>query len=337
MSFTKVEGFLKEKGAITIKPYFNDRVENMGLEKYGLALYDGVFHEEQLACLENNGIKRYLTGLNEFAPDVKNIKDPETREARIKEIRIAVADLEKELAANVIEVDDPQFWNKVKLLKPDNDEFWSKITIRCGNEPLFLDPKNDPYDRIKLYAIEAGGFSIVAKSYEDAKSRSKSSKFFLDKFEETVSSKTELKKLRNKALSELQKLYEKNISKLMYVAKIVDIASAQYKKSTPHDVIYDIMDKYITGEGSERSAQRAAQTFLDTCNLDMETLKLKAIVKDALYYKLFMTRTDGFIYYKEKQAMLGRNQAEIVEFLKNPLQEEILVDITKKIEKYWNN
>lgn len=337
MSFTKVEGFLKEKGAITIKPYFNDRVENMGLEKYGLALYDGVFHEEQLACLENNGIKRYLTGLNEFAPDVKNIKDPETREARIKEIRIAVADLEKELAANVIEVDDPQFWNKVKLLKPDNDEFWSKITIRCGNEPLFLDPKNDPYDRIKLYAIEAGGFSIVAKSYEDAKTRSKSSKFFLDKFEETVSSKTELKKLRNKALSELQKLYEKNISKLMYVAKIVDIASAQYKKSTPHDVIYDIMDKYITGEGSERSAQRAAQTFLDTCNLDMETLKLKAIVKDALYYKLFMTRTDGFIYYKEKQAMLGRNQAEIVEFLKNPLQEEILVDITKKIEKYWNN
>jgi hypothetical protein len=337
MSFTKVEGFLKEKGAITIKPYFNDRVENMGLEKYGLALYDGVFHEEQLACLENNGIKRYLTGLNEFAPDVKNIKDPETREARIKEIRIAVADLEKELAANVIEVDDSQFWNKVRLLKPDNDEFWSKITIRCGNEPLFLDPKNDPYDRIKLYAIEAGGFSIVAKSYEDAKSRSKSSKFFLDKFEETVSSKTELKKLRNKALSELQKLYEKNISKLMYVAKIVDIASAQYKKSTPHDVIYDIMDKYITGEGSERSAQRAAQTFLDTCNLDMETLKLKAIVKDALYYKLFMTRTDGFIYYKEKQAMLGRNQAEIVEFLKNPLQEEILVDITKKIEKYWNN
>jgi hypothetical protein len=337
MSFTKVEGFLKEKGAITIKPYFNDRVENMGLEKYGLALYDGVFHEEQLACLENNGIKRYLTGLNEFSPDVKNIKDSEAREARIKEIRTAVAELEKELAANVIELDDPQFWNKVKLLKPDNDEFWSKITIRCGNEPLFLDPKNDPYDRIKLYAIEAGGFSIVAKSYEDAKTRSKASKFFLDKFEETVSSKTELKKLRNKALSELQKLYEKNISKLMYVAKIVDIASAQYKKSTPHDVIYDIMDKYITGEGSERSAQRAAQTFLDTCNLDMETLKLKAIVKDALYYKLLMTRTDGFIYYKEKQAMLGRNQAEIVEFLKNPLQEEILVDITKKIEKYWNN
>jgi hypothetical protein len=97
------------------------------------------------------------------------------------------------------------------------------------------------------------------------------------------------------------------------------------------------MDKYINGEGSERSPQRAAQTFLDACNMDMETLKLKAMVKDAIYYKMFMTRTDGFIYYKEQNAMLGRNQAEIVEFLKSPLNETVLVEITKKVEKYWNN
>ena len=54
------------------------------------------------------------------------------------------------------------FWNKVKLLQPNNAEFWNKITIGCGNEPLYLNPV-DPYDRIKLYAIEAGGFSIVDK------------------------------------------------------------------------------------------------------------------------------------------------------------------------------
>jgi hypothetical protein len=52
---------------------------------------------------------------------------------------------------------------------------------------------------------------------------------------------------------------------------------------------------------------------------------------------MFMTRTDGFIYYKEQNAMLGRNQAEIVEFLKSPLNETVLVEITKKVEKYWNN
>jgi len=32
----------------------------MGLENYGMALYDGVWHEESLACLELNGVKRYV-------------------------------------------------------------------------------------------------------------------------------------------------------------------------------------------------------------------------------------------------------------------------------------
>jgi arsenate reductase-like glutaredoxin family protein len=34
--------------------------------------------------------------------------------------------------------------------------------------------------------------------------------------------------------------------------------------------------------------------------------------------------------------LLGRNQPDVVEYLANPLNEEILVDLTKKVEKYWN-
>jgi hypothetical protein len=61
------------------------------------------------------------------------------REARVKQIREYIADLEKELAANIIDPEDKDFWNKVKLLKPDNAEFWNKnIEIKCGNEPTFL-------------------------------------------------------------------------------------------------------------------------------------------------------------------------------------------------------
>ena len=30
---------------IAIRPYFNPDIENMGLEKYNLNLYDGVYHE----------------------------------------------------------------------------------------------------------------------------------------------------------------------------------------------------------------------------------------------------------------------------------------------------
>jgi len=304
-TLTIVEAAGPKSGPIAIKPFFDPKQSNMGLEQYGLSLYENVFHEEQLACIEANGIKRYITGLNEFAPEVKMIPDPEYRAAKIKDIRNAVSDLEKELAANVIDPADPEFWNKVKMLRPDNDEFWNKITLRCGNTPLYFDPVKDPYDRIKLYAIEAGGFSIVAKSYEDARSRPTPVKFFLDKFEKTATTRTESKKLRNKALAELQKMFDKATTKLMYVAKVVEINSAQYKKSTPNDVLYDNMDVFINGEGSEKNGQRAAQAFLDAAALDMETLKIRAIVKDSTY-------------------------------LKNPLNDEILKDLMTRVEKYWN-
>lgn len=325
-----------KSGNISIKPYFDSSVSNLGLENYGLAIHDGIFHEEQLALIEKNGIRRYITGLNPFAPEVKLIPDEEKKEAKIKEIKVVVSQLEKELASNVIDVDDPEFWNKVKLLKHDNDEFWGKITLRCGNLPVILDPEKDPYDLIKLYAIEAGGFSIVAPSYDSARSMAVPPKFYLDKYINTISTKTEVKKLRNKAISELDKLFNKNINKLFYIAKVVDGNSTSYKKKTPNDVIYDNMDKFINGEGIEKNLKRAAETFNATCELDMETLKIKAIIKDATFYKLIALKSDGFIYHVKTSTLMGKNVSDCIEFLKNPLHDKILLELTKDTEYYWN-
>jgi hypothetical protein len=336
VSFTMVETRTANKfSPIAVKPYFDNSVSNMGLEQYGLSLFDGVTHTEQLACLEKNGVIQYLTGLNEFAPDIK-LMHPEQKAAKIKEIRSAVAELEKELAANVLDIESPTFWNEVKLLRPDNSDFWNKISLSCGNDPVFLDPK-DPFDRIKLYAIEAGGFSLVARSYDEARSRAVPPKFYLDKQQETAGARTEYKKIRNKALAELQKLFDKNSTKLFYIAKAVDTASVQYKKHTPNDIIYDNMDRHINGEGTEGNKERAAQGFLDAAALDMETLKIKAIVKDSVFFKYIINKADGFIYHTKSSGLLGRNVSDVVEFLKNPLNEDILKDLNNSCEKYWNS
>jgi hypothetical protein len=336
-NFTMVEtgkGSVR-KTAIAVRPFFDSRTSNMGLEEYGMTLFDGVTHTEQLACLENNGVTRYITGLNEYAPEIK-LLDPETKESKVRAIREAVAELEKELAANVIEPDDKDFWNKVKLLSPSNTEFWNKIHLACGNDPLYLDPK-DPFDRIKLYAIEAGGFSIVAKSYDDARSKPVPPKFYLDKEEETVMVRTEYKKLRNKALSELQKLFDKNSTKLFYIAKVVDISSTQYRKSTPNDVIYENMDLYINGEGGETNKERAAKSFMEAANMDMETLKIKSIVRDSSFFKYIISKPDGYLYHSKSSSLLGRNVSDVIEYLKNPLNEDILKDLNAACEKYWNS
>ena len=336
--FTMVEinkAATARKTAIAIRPYFDSRMSNMGLETYGQVLFDGVKHQEQLACLEVNGVTRYITGLNEFAPEIKVLPNDD-RAAKIREIRTAVAELEKDLAANVLDIEDKDFWNKVKLLKPDNKDFWNKIDIKCGNEPVFLDPK-DPFDRIKIYAIEAGAFSIIAKSYEDARSKAKPPKFYLDKEEETVMVRTEYKKMRNKALSELQKLFDKNSTKLFYIAKVVDLNSTQYRKSTPNDIIYENMDMYINGEGGETNKERAAKSFIDAVNMDMETLKIKSIVRDSVFFKYIISKADGHIYHAKSNSLLGRNVSDVVEYFKNPLNEDILKDVTASVEKLWNS
>jgi hypothetical protein len=331
----------KSSGVVTIRPYFDPNVQNMGLEQYGLSLWDGVFHEEQLAEININGVRRYVTGLNENAPEIKLLPE-DLKKAKVKEIRRIIMLLEKELATNPIDPklaekeDGVDFYAKVKMFRPDNADLWGQISMRLGNEPIHLDPEQ-PMDLIKICATEAGGFSLVGRSFEDARSRAMPPKFYLDKFQETASTQTEVKKIRNKALAALQDMFDENQVKLLYVAKVADGNSTQYKKSTPNDVIYDNMDKFINGEGVEKSRKRAAMTFLEASRQDMETLKLRSIIKDATYYKFIALKSDGFIYHMKSGEMLGRTTHDVLEFLKNPLHDQTLSVIMKDVEKLWNS
>lgn len=328
--FTKV-------GKINVKPFIDNTKENMGLENYGMAVFPGIYHEEQLASIERHGVERFITGLDEFAPEVQNIKDPEQKAAVIYNIRSVITHLEKLLATNVISIDDDEFWNKVSLLRPDNKEFWGKISIRCGNDPVTLEPGKDPYDLVKFMAIEAGGFDLIAKSHEDGMAKSVAPKFFLDKEVYTVSSRTTYKRLRNKAIGLLDSISNSNVTKLLYITKAIDSSSISYKTHTPADILYDVMDDYINGHGVEANKKKAAEYFILTAELGMETLKLKALVKDASFLKIINLKPDGMLYHTSSSVMLGRNVSDVISFLKSPLNEDLLMKLLKEIEDYWNN
>jgi hypothetical protein len=333
---TIVEKYSQTKvGEISVRPYFTSEMENMGLEKYGMILHDEVYHTEQLTCLEINGVKRYVTGLNEFAPAVKTLPKKE-REAKIKEIRRAVAQLEAELAQNIIDPESPDFWNKVKLLRPDNDKLWSKITMKCGNQTMWLNPAEDPYDLIKIFAIEAGGFSLVASSLEVAKTSNKPPKFYLDKTIETVSTRTEDTKVKNRALASLTNLYDSNPTKLFFLAKSIDGNNTQYIKSMPNDVVYEIMDNYINGHGTESSKKKAATIFHAASKESLEDLKIRCIVRDAKSYNFLSGNPDGFIYHVETGKKLGKQNTDVFAYLKNPVNNELLDDLLERCENYWN-
>lgn len=323
-----------KKRSVSIRPYIDPEHDNMGLQNYGMVLHDGCRQSEPITCIEKHGIKKYITGLDEFSEEILKIKDKELQVAKIKQIRATVVFLEKTLGANEIEADDKDFWSKVKIVRPDNSAFWEKIQVEVSNNPVFLDPEK-PEDLIKICAIEAGGITMVAKSYEDAKNKSAGVKFYLDKYEETASSKTTIIKLQNAAISDLQTLSNEDPTKLFYVAKCVDIDSAQYKRSTPPDIIYGNMDAFIKGKGSERIVKKACDSFSLAVKTSLEELKLKAIVRDGTFYHMIVLKGDGLLYHNESGSMMGRNMQECIHYLKNAINDKVLADLQTAVEKQW--
>ena len=123
----------------------------------------------------------------------------------------------------------------------------------------------------------------------------------------------------------------------MYVSKICDADSVQYVKATPNDVLYENMDQYINGFGAESSKKRAASQFIDVASLSMEELKIRALIKDSLYYRFITTKAGGWIEPIDSGIKLGKTPSECLQFLKNPENEESLMSLLEKVEPYWNS
>ena len=329
------EGRRISADSICIRPYINAKNENMGLENYGLVLHEGTTHKEYLTCIELHGAKRYLNGLDEFAPSVQRIPNEKEKKAVIKSIREKVIYLEKALAGNdTLKVEDEDFWKKVTLLKRDNHDFWGQIFLETGNDLHYLDEK-DPNDLILLSCIEAGGFSEVAPAYEDARSSSYNYRWYLDKKKETSAAKASAKKIKNAAISILDALFNGKPKTLWYVAKCIDSNAAQYKNTTPMDAVYDNMDSYINGQGPERIITVAANNFVEASKLDEETLRIKAVVRDGNFYKFIIHNADKSLYHASSNTKIGRNIEECIQFYKNPANADLWAALEKEVGKYW--
>ena len=69
----------------------------------------------------------------------------------------------------------------------------------------------------------------------------------------------------------------------------------------------------------------------------MEELKIRALVKDCLYYRFLTTKAGGWIEPIDSGIRLGKRPAECLEFLKDPKNEETLLSLLDKVEPYWNS
>ena len=69
----------------------------------------------------------------------------------------------------------------------------------------------------------------------------------------------------------------------------------------------------------------------------MNKANIEALVKDATFFRMITLKPDGMLYHTKTSSLLGRNVADVVEFVKNPLNEDLLVKILAEVESLWNN
>lgn len=346
MSFTTATPRPTQRTGVAIRCYVNPSAENMGLEQYGLSMFEGVSQIEPLGFIEKNGVRRYLTGLNEDAPEILKMPEAE-REAVRKDIRETAAKVHKMLVGGDPIDPSPKnknFWKECALLAPNNDAFWGPdkpypegFTLELDSTGKFLDMEN-PTDILLERAIKAGGYKcLIAASLEDAQKAQSAPKFYLDKLETTAVTNTELRKITNTAKAHLVTLAESDPEKLLIIARNFDPDCTQYKKSTPNNIVYLNMDRGIDGELWEKNKRKAAQTFLDLCKMPAEELHIRSMIKVASVYRFIDAKADGFIYYMEHGTVLGRNVEEVLQFLKNPVHSDILNKLQMKVDAEMNN
>ena len=82
--------------------------------------------------------------------------------------------------------------------------------------------------------------------------------------------------------------------------------------------------------------KRCAKSFIDYTEMSIEDLKIKAIIKDASFYKFITLKPDGMLYETTQSVMLGRNVSDVLEFLKNPTNEDMLDLLMAKVEDVWS-
>lgn len=355
-NYALAESVALKHAKFSIKPLVRKDRPNTGLFEYNMVMHETVKHTDQVYCKADGRVKVYKTGLDETVSDVQTLPDEE-KAAKIASIRRLVARAERELESNY-NVTDPEtkdietvkdFWKDVTVFKSvvpdifDNkgqrvNTYWDELQIELTNEGLILD-ENSVKDMIIMNIIEAGGFGMIANSYEQAMTANMEYKFYLDKRADTSAIEVIDLKIQDKAAAKLFNMSEKDTEKLFYITKLTSTDSLFFKtgkNATPNDVLYKECRRYIDGEtAAERVKTVACEEFVKMADLKLEKLIAKAVLRDLKLMREVIYR-DTDIYHPKSGSILGKNDAEAIEHITSPGNIKLYETMLAQAKKEWN-
>ena len=321
-------------GIVTIKARPTN--DNLGLAENGFTIMPNTSQSEPMICLtREDGSLRYVTGMDEEAKAIRSIEDKDRRAAKILSIRKKVAYLEKAHNGNhepADHLEDPDFWSYVKTFRPDLGDYYSKIRLIYGNDDDYLMPSKNVKDFVIYEAIMAGGFSMIGKDLEDARSRQL--KFYLSVDRRETAKDVSLMRKKNKAGRILDELYEEDTNFMFYLCKVLSPDARSLRQSQSKEVFYAQLQNFIDGK-ADLPVARAVEKFIECAERERDDVTIEALVRDAMFYKSIYER-DKALFDRNTNTNLGRNVFEVVETLKDTTNSDISQKLFKEIkEKYW--
>jgi hypothetical protein len=310
---------------VYIKQYVDDSEFNMGLEKYGMSVFEGENGsgggKEYISYQQTGDTKVYLTGLDTDATSIEQIENEDVREQKIKEIEEVKTYLEKK---------------KKTELNSENESFWKGMYLDI-NKPSIKLNLNDDKDLLTYYIIKGGGYNSVAPSYTEARDSYKTYKFYLHEDDLASKEKVNVTRTKNLAIVELEKMYQEDQSRMFYTSKLILPIFKNYKKSSGSGDLYSNLADFINGVGYDTDIRQKPQEFLDVAKSPLESLKVRAVVAEAIYQGVLRkdSETNGF-YNKHTGTKYPNSPEAMAEFLMSPMNSNELGEIAALIENIWN-
>lgn len=265
------------------------------------------------------GAKRYLTGLDPEVVKYDRSLSEEEKTKKIAEIEETVKRLEQFFGPGTLDATNEKHWSKVKLL----------INRRTTNLDL-TNPKNE----LLFHCIKGRGFDIVSPTLEECELENK--KFYLVEPTEFVEHRVAPRELNNRAIAQLQKLYEnKGFDDLFLIGKYILPVEKAYTKRTPKALIYEDLDKFLNGEIIKKPKMACSREFLEALKMSKTELVIKCLVKDGVYYTFIYTNQAGELKNNETGGIYGTSIERAVAHLQNPAYENELDNIKTRVEQKW--
>lgn len=310
----------------TINATQDDDAQHEGVWIPGKAVVSLFKFSDALKC--NQYGTRFTTGFEyDEIENTSGLKGDELQDY-LKEVRIARQWIERYLPAN---------------LSADNVEFWQNRTIKIESFDQIYDTQDNLDNLILYYNIMGGGYTSIARSYDDAKSNKelKNQRLYISVQEEEEQRKFSSRGAFIEANSELQTILKSwSSTDALYLMYYLPIKKQKgYHAGTPMQTIINELADFVEGVDTKIDKKKRPQMFLDAVKAfksSKDLVRTTATFKAAQYY--------GFVTYNNKEKSYrnlttgfnyGNSEKGAVEALLNPKHIDELSDIKRKVKDKW--